>query len=81
METPKEKVIDLLSKINNEEITPEIWNEASEYAKKDLKRKAYIVVSEILDSIPSRVYWRTYDDETPSAITFWQEVKAELNKL
>ena len=81
METPKEKVIDLLSKINNEEITPEIWNEYSEYAKKDLKRKAYIVVSEILDSIPSRVYWRTYDDETPSAITFWQEVKTELNKL
>jgi hypothetical protein len=40
-----------------------------------------ICVDEILNEVPSKRYWDTYDDETPSAITYWVEVKEELNKM
>jgi hypothetical protein len=33
-----EKAWDLLSKINGQEIDNEMWDKASDYAKKDLKR-------------------------------------------
>ncbi len=46
--------------------------------KKIAVESALIVVDEILQAQPSFEYWRTYDDETPSAITFWNEVKQEL---
>lgn len=46
--------------------------------KKIAVESALIVVDEILQAQPSLEYWRTYDDETPSAITFWNEVKQEL---
>ena len=39
---------------------------------------ALMGVNELLEAQPSYRYWDTYDDETPSAITFWNEVKAEL---
>jgi len=39
---------------------------------------ALILVNELLEAQPSYQYWNTYDDETPSAITFWNEVKTEL---
>jgi hypothetical protein len=36
-------------------------------------------VDEILESQPSYKYWETYDDETPSAFTYWEEVKQKIN--
>jgi hypothetical protein len=45
------------------------------------KQSALITVEEILEAQPSYRYWETYNDETPSAITFWNEVKAELEAL
>jgi len=39
---------------------------------------ALVAVNEILEAQPSYVYWRTYYDETPSAITYWQEVKEAI---
>lgn len=42
---------------------------------------AKIAVNEILEAQPSYKYWDTYSDETPSAITFWNEVKAELENM
>jgi len=44
-------------------------------------KMALIMVEQILESQPSFKYWETYDDETPSAITFWNEVKTELNNI
>jgi hypothetical protein len=38
-------------------------------------------VDKILEENPTRMYWDTYDDETPSAITVWGEVKSELEAL
>jgi len=46
--TPKEKAWDLLCKMNNANITEKIWSDASPYAKKDLKRKCFIVIDEVL---------------------------------
>ena len=47
----------------------------------EAKSFALIAVDEIINESPSKIYWQTYDDETPSAITYWQEVKEEINKL
>lgn len=42
---------------------------------------ALLMVDKILGEQPTLVYWNTYDDETPSAVTVWSEVKSELEKL
>jgi len=42
---------------------------------------ALLLVDKILEETPTRIYWDTYDDETPSAITVWNEVKSELEAL
>ncbi len=42
---------------------------------------ALLMVDKILEENPTKTYWDTYDDETPSAITFWREVKSELEAL
>ena len=57
-------------------------NSTSEFVRlQRAKESALITVEEILLSQPSYKYWDTYSDETPSAITFWNEVKNELQKL
>ena len=71
----KEQAIDLVNKMSTYSY---YCNECHNDFAKDC---ALIAVDEILNSIPSRRYWDTYDDETPSAITFWQEVKTEIEKL
>lgn len=85
METPKERAIELLSKINNQEITPEIWDNASKGAKEDLKRKVNITVNEIifLLSEQHKNSWidSDYYCDFRKKFDFWQEVKEELNKL
>ena len=55
--------------------------EDADYIHPDSVKCAKIAVDEILESQPSYRYWDTYDDETPSAITFWSEVKNELDAL
>ena len=42
---------------------------------------ALLMVDMILEESPTRIYWDTHDDETPSAITVWNEVKTELEAL
>jgi hypothetical protein len=42
---------------------------------------ALLIVDKILEENPTRIYWDTYDDETPSAVTVWNEVKSELEAL
>ena len=42
---------------------------------------ALLIVDKILEESPTRIYWDTYDDETPSAVTVWNEVKSELEAL
>jgi len=69
--TPQEKAKELLNRFQNE------VGMFSEHAK----NCALICADEILQESPSKMYWQTYDDETPSAITFWHEVKQEIKKL
>ncbi len=56
----------------------EVFNQI--FNKKAIEH-SLITVNEMLKSVPSRRYWDTYNDETPSAITFWREVKDELELL
>lgn len=57
------------------------YNVENEVEKESAIKCAKILVDEILESQPSYKYWDTYDDETPSAITYWNDVKTELDAL
>ena len=65
--------VDIFCNIDSEDYIPNglLTNKSS-------IKLALIAVNELLEAHPSYRYWDTYDDETPSAITFWNEVKAEL---
>mgnify|MGYP006347958359 FL=1 len=41
-----EKAKDILEKVNNGKISKALWDNCSDYAKKDLKRKAFLIVDE-----------------------------------
>lgn len=57
------------------------YNVKNKIEKESAIKCAKILVDEILESQPTYKYWDTYDDETPSAIIFWNEVKTELDVL
>lgn len=42
---------------------------------------AILAVEDIIESIPSKRFWDTYNDETPSAITYYNEVLTHLNDM
>lgn len=69
--TPKEKAIYIINQINGQPITIEEWDKASDYAKNDLKRKAKIVVYEVL-KIPYLLKRETY---------FYNQVIKEIELL
>lgn len=69
--TPKEKAIYIINQINGHPITIEEWDKASDYAKNDLKRKAKIVVYEVL-KIPYLLKRETY---------FYNQVIKEIELL
>jgi hypothetical protein len=78
--TPKEKAVELIYKYWNTKV--ETIHVKESIISKELAIKcALIAVDEILNEVPSKRYWDTYGDETPSAITYWQEVKQEILKL
>ena len=66
-------------KEKKEKLLTEVINKVS-LERSECVRIALFIVGKILNECPSRVYWDTYDDETPSAITVWKEVKEELNE-
>ncbi len=68
------KAWDILSKINGEKIDPEAWSNASDYAKKDLKRKALVVIDEIVSELRSVEF--NYDlNFTTDLFVYWKSVK------
>ena len=77
----QDKAVELINKHANFQVYSIGFepNSNSEFVR--AKESALITVEEILLSQPSYKYWDTYSDETPSAITFWNEVKNELQKL
>lgn len=48
-----EKAWDILSKINGCYINTVMWQNASDYARHELKRKSYIVVDEVINELES----------------------------
>jgi hypothetical protein len=74
-----EKAWDLLSKINGQAIDDKMWNKASDYAKKDLKRKANIVIDEVIGT-EMLIDEHTYV-ETKTHLAYWLEVRGILNNL
>jgi hypothetical protein len=75
-----QKAWDILSKINNQEIDSEMWSKASDYAKKDLKRKAIIVVDEIVSELRSVEF--NYDlDFSKNLFYYWKGVKDAIESF
>ena len=73
METPAElKAKELIEKFSETIYSP---NNLSHIGGKEC---ALICVDEILKHNPSYAFWQTYDDETPSAVTFFGEVKTAI---
>ena len=72
---PLEKALDIMSKINGQTLTLKTWQEATCFSKKDLKRKAFIVVDEVIDVLRNTVY---YKQET---YNYWITVRLEIEKL
>lgn len=64
-------------KLKAENLLKEISYKASLHYKECIEI-ALLMVDKILEESPTKIYWDTYDDETPSAITVWSEVKTEL---
>lgn len=79
--TPKEKAIYILSDINNQPITLSEWVNASLYAKSDLKRKALIVVIEVINQLNDDGLYIQGETNIDEIIKYWQEVKQEIEKL
>jgi hypothetical protein len=80
----REKANDLVNRYyymlpNNGSLSEGVNNCDSRY--KEAIECAFVTVDEILESNPNYEYWRTYDDEAPSAITFWNEVKQWIQKI
>lgn len=48
--TSIEKAKDILEKVNNGKISKALWDNCSDYAKKDLKRKAFLVIDEVISA-------------------------------
>jgi len=73
--TTKKKAKQLLEKMNNAPISESEWDNCSEYARNDLKRKAIIVCDEILSLALSN------DSASISTYKFYLDVKIELKIL
>jgi hypothetical protein len=80
MDTPLEKTWTLLSKMNNSLITQEDWQNASDYAKKDLKRKCLLVIDEVIENLEPLCisHLGTY---TNPKIEYWKNVQSLLVAL
>lgn len=74
-----QKAWDLLEKINGQPIDKETWEKASDYAKKDLKRKANIIIDEVIGT-EMLIDELTYV-ENKSYKAYWEEVRGLLNTI
>jgi hypothetical protein len=81
MTKEESRAIEILSRINGQEITPDIWQKASDYAKKDLKRKGIVVIDELI--IQNGELYLVGLDGTyyREKNNFLFEVKSEIEKL
>lgn len=67
-----------MNKVNNTEIKMEQWLKCSDYAKNDLKRKALIVVDEVLFVLNEIA---TDSTDNYNASIFYLKVKDEIINL
>lgn len=74
-----QKAWNLLEKINGQPIDIETWEKASDYAKKDLKRKANIIIDEVIGT-EMLIDELTYV-ENKSYKSYWEEVRGLLNAI
>jgi uncharacterized membrane-anchored protein YjiN (DUF445 family) len=49
--THLEKAKEILEKVNNGKISKALWENCSNYAKTDLKRKAFLIVDEVVSAL------------------------------
>lgn len=79
--TAKEMIALQMAMMSFVEETGEVIPMSEEAKRSYALGAAMVTVKQIIKAQPSYVFWETYSDETPSAITFFNEVKAELEKM
>jgi len=87
--TAKEKAWDLMHKTNGITIKTREWQMCSDYARSDLKRKALIIVDEVIKIVDavddiSNQFWKDESGNYKSSekhLDYWYEVKSEIEKL
>ena len=70
---PKEKLLEILEKLNGQPMAEVDWRYHSKYAKQNIKRLAGVVIDEVIHEIQGRScneHWK-----------FWNDVKDELNNF
>lgn len=77
--TPKEKAKELIDKMNGREVLLEQWENASSYARNDLKRKCAIVVDVILSNSRTSIPIVVFSEELVCDEEYWKEVGREIN--
>ena len=84
---PEEKAIDILCRINNGIITKEEFLKCSDYARKDLKRKCFILIKEAInicayyDYKIKREHGDTFDLHDYQFSLYWIEVLDIIENL
>jgi len=67
---PNEKALELLNKMNGQYITLSDWHACSDYAKAELKRKALVVVDEVMSNVFKS-----------DLLSYWVDVKAAIQSI
>jgi hypothetical protein len=82
--TPKDKAWVILCELNNAFVSKDDWQNSTEYAKKELKRKAIYLVSEIIDSMPLLPVTKpvgSHSENIDNSNRYWADVKQALENL
>jgi hypothetical protein len=74
----KQKAVAILEKINNGKISKALWENCSDYAKKDLKRKAFIVLDEIESALTEYGKESMELQNMDSEFRYWDSVRAAI---
>jgi hypothetical protein len=74
-----EKARQILEKINNGKISKALWENCSDYAKKDLKRKALIVLDEIESALTEYGKDSLELQNMDSEFRYWDSVREAVN--
>lgn len=76
-----EKAREILEKINNGKISKALWDNCSDYARKDLKRKALIVIDEVKSALTDYGKESMELQNMDSEFRYWDSVRKAVESF